>query len=84
MSDQKRVLSCIQPTGKMHYGRYFGAVQNWVNLQEEYNCLYGVVDYHAMNRSLFLHYVKRDTSPIFRLLELKSVTDFMVLCCGRP
>ena len=48
MSDQKRVLSCIQPTGKMHYGRYFGAVQNWVNLQEEYNCLYGVVDYHAM------------------------------------
>lgn len=48
MSDQKNILSCIQPTGDMHFGNYFGAVQNWVNLQEEYNCYYGVVDYHAM------------------------------------
>lgn len=45
---KKRVLSCIQPTGDMHYGNYFGAVQNWVNLQKDYNCVYGVVDYHAM------------------------------------
>jgi len=48
MSDKKRVLSCIQPTGDMHFGNYFGAVQNWVNLQNEYECLYGVVNYHAM------------------------------------
>lgn len=45
---KKRVLSCIQPTGDMHYGNYFGAVQNWVNLQKDYNCVYGVVDYHAI------------------------------------
>lgn len=45
---KKQVLSCIQPTGDMHYGNYFGAVQNWVKLQEEYDCVYGVVDYHAM------------------------------------
>lgn len=44
----KRVLSCIQPTGDMHFGNYFGAVQNWVKLQEEYTCFFGVVDYHAM------------------------------------
>ncbi|MEZ4958317.1 MAG: tryptophan--tRNA ligase [Saprospiraceae bacterium] len=44
----KRVLSCIQPTGDMHYGNYFGAVKNWVDLQEKYDCIYGVVDYHAM------------------------------------
>ena len=44
----KRVLSCIQPTGDMHYGNYFGAVKNWVDLQEKYECFYGVVDYHAM------------------------------------
>jgi tryptophanyl-tRNA synthetase len=44
----KQVLSCIQPTGNMHYGNYFGAVKNWVRLQEEYTCFYGVVDYHAM------------------------------------
>lgn len=48
MSNKKRVLSCIQPTGDMHYGNYFGAVQNWVKLQVEYECVYGVVNYHAM------------------------------------
>jgi tryptophanyl-tRNA synthetase len=32
----------------MHYGNYFGAVKNWVDLQEQYKCFYGVVDYHAM------------------------------------
>lgn len=46
--DKKRVLSCIQPTGYMHFGNYFGAVKNWVDLQEKYDCFYGVVDYHAM------------------------------------
>ncbi|MCR9286434.1 MAG: tryptophan--tRNA ligase [Bacteroidetes bacterium] len=45
---KKKVLSCIQPTGSMHYGNYFGAVKNWVDLQEKYDCFYGVVDYHAM------------------------------------
>lgn len=45
---RKQVLSCIQPTGDIHFGNYFGAIQNWVNLQKEYDCIYGVVDYHAM------------------------------------
>lgn len=45
---KKRILSCIQPTGDIHYGNYFGAVKNWVDLQAEYECVYGVVDYHAM------------------------------------
>jgi tryptophanyl-tRNA synthetase len=44
----KNVLSAIQPTGDMHFGNYFGAVQNWVKLQGQYNCYYGIVDYHAM------------------------------------
>ena len=48
MKEKKRILSCIQPTGHLHFGRYFGAVENWVKLQQEYDCLYGVVDYHAM------------------------------------
>ncbi len=38
----------MQPTGNLHFGRYFGAVENWVNLQSTYECFYGVVDYHAM------------------------------------
>jgi tryptophanyl-tRNA synthetase len=45
---QKTVLSGIQPTGDIHLGNYFGAVQNWVRLQSDYKCIYCVVDYHAM------------------------------------
>lgn len=48
MSNSKTVLSAIQPTGDMHLGNYFGAVRNWVELQNTYRCFYGVVDYHAM------------------------------------
>jgi tryptophanyl-tRNA synthetase len=48
MEQRKQVLSAIQPTGYMHFGNYFGAVKNWVKLQEKYDCVYGVVDYHAM------------------------------------
>ena len=49
-SNKQTVLSCIQPTGKMHLGNYFGAVKNWVHLQEQYDCFYGIVDYHAMTQ----------------------------------
>ena len=48
MDKKKQILSCIQPTGDMHFGNYFGAIKNWVGLQENYDCIYGVVDYHAM------------------------------------
>lgn len=48
MSAKKTVLSLIQPTGHMHYGNYFGAVQNWVNLQATHTCFFGIADYHAM------------------------------------
>lgn len=43
----KTVLSCIQPTGDIHLGNYLGAVRNWVELQERYDCVFGVVDYHS-------------------------------------
>ncbi len=48
MTDTKTVLSLIQPTGDMHLGNYFGAVKNWVYLQDHYKCFYGIADYHAM------------------------------------
>lgn len=44
----KTILSGIQPTGTLHLGNYFGAIENWVKLQEQYKCFYSVVDYHAM------------------------------------
>jgi tryptophanyl-tRNA synthetase len=42
------VLSGIRPTGFLHLGNYFGAVKNWVRMQEEYNCLFCVVDWHSL------------------------------------
>lgn len=45
---KKQVLSLIQPTGDMHIGNYFGATKNWVDLQEQYECRYGIADYHAI------------------------------------
>jgi len=45
---RKQVLSGIQPTGNLHLGRYFGAVKNWVDLQDKYDCIYSIVDYHAL------------------------------------
>ncbi|HUP18391.1 MAG TPA: tryptophan--tRNA ligase [Gemmatimonadota bacterium] len=43
-----RVLSGIQPTGEIHIGNYFGAIENWIRLTREYECFYSIVDYHAI------------------------------------
>lgn len=43
-----RIFSGIQPSGELHIGNWLGAVQNWVNLQQQYECLYGIVDLHAL------------------------------------
>ena len=44
----KRIFSGIQPTGEIHLGNYVGAIRNWVYLMEEYDCVFCVVDYHAI------------------------------------
>lgn len=48
MTKSKRVFSGIQPTGELHLGNYVGALRNWVDMQEEYETIYCVVDLHAM------------------------------------
>ena len=68
----KTVLSAIQPTGDLHLGNYFGAVQNWVKLQDQYKCIYGVVDCHSM------------TMP-YKAADLRENTwkmAFQLLACG--
>ncbi len=45
---KKRVFSGVRPTGRLHLGNYLGAVKNYVALQEEYDCVYSVVDLHAL------------------------------------
>ena len=44
----KRVFSGFRPTGKQHIGNYLGTIQNCVSLQDEYDCIYCVVDIHAL------------------------------------
>ncbi len=46
--ENKVVLSGARPTGALHIGNYFGAVANWVKLQEEYDCYFFVADWHAL------------------------------------
>jgi tryptophanyl-tRNA synthetase len=45
---QKRVLSGMRPTGRLHLGHYHGVLKNWVKLQHEYECFFFVADWHAL------------------------------------
>ena len=45
---KKRIFSGIQPSGDLTLGSYMGAIKNWVDLQDEYECLYCIVDMHAI------------------------------------
>jgi tryptophanyl-tRNA synthetase len=45
---KKRVLSGIRPTGKLHWGNYFGAIKKWVELQDTHECFYFIADWHAL------------------------------------
>jgi tryptophanyl-tRNA synthetase len=58
VAKRKRVLSGMRPTGRLHLGHYFGALSNWLKLQEEYDCFFFVADWHALTT----HY--EDTSSV--------------------
>jgi len=45
---QKRVLSGMRPTGRLHLGHYHGVLKNWIRLQYEYECFFFVADWHAL------------------------------------
>ena len=47
-SKKKRIFSGIQPSGELTLGSYMGAIKNWVALQDEYECVYCIVDMHAI------------------------------------
>src|ERR1700676_1206703 len=47
-STKKRVLSGMRSTGKLHLGNYVGALENWVRMQEEYDCFFFIADWHAL------------------------------------
>lgn len=45
---KQRVMSGMRVTGRLHIGHYWGALQNWVKLQDEYECFFGAMDWHGM------------------------------------
>lgn len=68
---RKQVLSGIQPTGHLHLGRYFGAIRNWVELQEKYDCIYSVVNYHAMTMPFVPNQLREQTwEVVFDLISV--------------
>jgi tryptophanyl-tRNA synthetase len=48
MTPRKRILSGVQPSGKLHLGNYFGAIRQHIALQDEAECFYFIADYHAL------------------------------------
>ncbi len=72
MAKLKRVLSGMRPTGRLHIGHYFGALSNWLKLQEEYECFFFVADWHALTT----HY--EDTSSVAEN-TLQVATDWLAV-----
>lgn len=72
MGKRKQILSAIQPTGDLHLGNYFGAIENWVRLQRDYDCIYGVVDNHSMTMPYDPKKLRENTWKIM----------FQLLACG--
>ena len=62
-----RILSGMRPTGKLHLGNYVGALRNWVNLQDDYDCFYFIADWHALTT---------DTSNI-KQSSLEVIIDYL-------
>jgi len=67
---RKRVLSGMRPTGKLHLGNYVGALQNWVGMQEKYECFFEVADWHALTTDY------ADTSLV-KESSIEAVTDWL-------
>ncbi|MEZ4388710.1 MAG: tryptophan--tRNA ligase [Candidatus Krumholzibacteriia bacterium] len=52
MADKKIILSGMRPTGRLHWGNYTGALENWLRLQTEYRCFFMAADWHVLTTAL--------------------------------
>ena len=67
-TNKKVIFSGIQPRGALHLGNYLGALRNWVAMQDEYNCVYCVVDEHAITVRQDPAALRRQTIELFAQL----------------
>lgn len=65
--DKKIILSGIQSTGRLHLGNYLGAIDNWVKMQEEYNCYYMIANLHSLTIRNNPEELKNNTLKIIAL-----------------
>lgn len=85
MENEKKVIfSGMQPSGVITLGNYLGALKNWTNLQDEYNCLYCIVDMHAITvrqdpatlrknaRNLLMQYIAAGLNPEKNVIYYQS------------
>ena len=70
-----RIFSGIQPSGEIHIGNYVGAIRNWVELADRYECIFCVVDYHAITIEYDVAMLKK------RVTETATI---LVACGLRP
>src|SRR3989304_7613273 len=75
MVQRKRVFSGLQPTGNVHVGNYLGALRNWVRLQDDYDCIYCIVDLHAITGEY-------DTAAFAK--ERRDAAKVLMACGGDP
>jgi tryptophanyl-tRNA synthetase len=64
MAKKGRVFSGARPTGRQHLGNYLGAIQNYVALQDDYDCVYCIVDVHALTTVETTQDLKQNTSEM--------------------
>jgi len=57
----KKLFSGVQPTGRIHLGNYLGALKNWVELQKKYDCIYSIVDLHALTIEIHPEELRENT-----------------------
>ncbi|QQW81151.1 tryptophan--tRNA ligase [Helicobacter pylori] len=65
---KKRVFSGIQPTGQIHLGNYLGAIKHWVEMQDEYENLFCIVNSHAITLPIDPIFLKSQTYELVKLL----------------
>ena len=64
---RKTAFSGVQPTGRITLGNYLGAIRNWRPLQDEYNCLYCVVDLHSLTVTQVPAELRKNTMDLVAL-----------------
>ena len=78
MTNKKRILSGVQPTGDLHIGNWLGAINNWVTLQEQYETFLCVVDLHAITASYNPKELSKNMQKITKtLLQIDKHKIFM-------